>query len=132
MSTHTAFLSKLIGLFLIFGALAMLLHEQSGIATVTSLIHDRPSVLIIGMLGLVTGFAMVLTHNVWSGGVLPVLVTLVGWTILFRGALVLFLSPDRLLNLVELVHLGSLFPLYMAVALVLGVYLTYAGFRASR
>jgi hypothetical protein len=30
-------------------------------------------------MGLLGGLAMVLAHNVWSGGPLPVIVTLIGW-----------------------------------------------------
>jgi hypothetical protein len=132
MSARTIFLGKLLGLFIIVVTLSMLTHRQSSLETVSLLVHDRPLVLILGLIGLAAGLAIVLSHNVWSGGVLPVLVTLVGWMTMFRGALVLFLSPDGLLNLVEIVRLESLFSVYMTVALILGVFLTYAGFKAPR
>jgi hypothetical protein len=41
-----------------------------------------------------TGLAIVIGHNVWSGGALPVIVTLFGWIILIRGVVLLFPSPS--------------------------------------
>jgi hypothetical protein len=35
-----------------------------------------------------------LTHNVWSGGALPVLATLVGWLSLIKALIFLLLSPE--------------------------------------
>jgi hypothetical protein len=37
------------------------------------------------VISLAAGFAMIIGHNVWSGGALPITVTLVGWLILARG-----------------------------------------------
>jgi hypothetical protein len=45
-----------------------------------------------------------LGHNVWSGGALPVVVTLVGWVALIKGLLLLFLSPEAAAGL----YLGGL------------------------
>jgi hypothetical protein len=48
------------------------------------------------IISLVVGVAMIVGHNVWSGGVLAVFVTLVGWLILLKGVALLVLSPDAL------------------------------------
>jgi hypothetical protein len=130
MSRRTIFLGRLIGLFLILAALSMLMHKQSLVVTVTSLIQDRPLLLFIGMIASIAGLAMVLGHNVWAGGVLPVVVTLIGWTTLIRGLLLFFLSPEALASVFEILHFEDLFYTYAAIAMVLGLYLTYAGFKA--
>jgi hypothetical protein len=132
MSPRTIFLSRLIGLFAILISLSMLMHKELSIETATTLIHARPLLSIVGMIVLVCGLAMVLSHNIWSGGLLPIVVTLFGWTILIRGALILFLSPDAMINVFEMLRLEELFPLYVIINLVLGLYLTYAGFQATR
>jgi hypothetical protein len=36
--------------------------------------------LVYAIISLAVGVAMILGHNVWSGGALPVVVTLVGWS----------------------------------------------------
>lgn len=75
MLPRTFFLGRLIGLFLILAALSMLMHKQSLVATVPRLIQDRPLLLFIGLIASIAGLAMVLGHNVWAGGTLPVVVT---------------------------------------------------------
>ncbi|MDX8466346.1 hypothetical protein RFM26_11700 [Mesorhizobium sp. VK23B] len=130
MLPRTIFLGRLIGLFFILSALFMLMHKQSFVATVPRLIQDPPLVLFIGMIATVAGLGMVLGHNVWAGGILPVVVTLIGWTILIRGLLLLFLSPEALATYFEMFHFESLFYVYAAITLVLGLYLTYAASKA--
>ena len=76
----------------------------------------------------IIGLAMVLGHNVWSGGALPVIVTLVGWLILAKGLLLLCLTPQALIGLLERVHYGEHIYTYVLPSLVFGLYLTWAGF----
>jgi hypothetical protein len=123
------FLSRLIGLFVILVALPLAMHKQATLETLTALVHNPPLLLILGMVFLATGLAIVLNHNIWSGGVLPVIVTLIGWVTLLRGLLLLSLSPEALAGLLGIVHYEQLFSLYIVISLVLGAYLTYSGFR---
>jgi len=125
----TLFLSRLIGLFAILVVLSLVTHKQATVDTLTALVRDRPLLLIFGMVWLIAGLAMVLGHNVWSGGALPVVVTLVGWLILFRGLLLLFLSPAAAIGLFKGIHFEQLFHVYFSLSLLFGVYLTYSGFR---
>jgi hypothetical protein len=72
---------------------------------------------------LIAGLAIVLGHNVWSGGALPVMVTLVGWLILVRGLLLLVLSPSAAVDLFTGLRFEQLFYLYATLSLVFGAYL---------
>ena len=63
----TIFLGKLIGLYCIILALAMMRHKQSAVATMNALIRNPPLVLFVEMLGLAAGLAMVLGNYIWSG-----------------------------------------------------------------
>jgi hypothetical protein len=129
MSSLTMFLSRLIGLFVILVALPLAMRKQATLETLTALVHNPPLLLILGMVFLATGLAIVLNHNIWSGGVLPVIVTLIGWVTLLRGLLLLSLSPEALAGLLGIAHYEQLFSLYIVISLVLGAYLTYSGFR---
>jgi hypothetical protein len=131
VSPLTTFLSRLIGLFCILVALPLSTHRQATVETIAALVHNPPLLFIAGMLFLAAGLAIVLNHNVWSGGVLPVIVTLLGWITLVRGLLLLSLSPETLAGLLGMVHFEQLFYLYVVISLVLGVYLTYSGFRPA-
>ena len=132
MSPRTTFLSKLLGLYCILAALAMVARGRATVDTVTALIHNQPLMLIVGVITLFAGLAMVLGHNVWSGGALPVIVTVIGLITLIKSLLFLFLSPEAAAGFFfGGLHYGQLFYLYMAITLVLGVYLTYGGFRST-
>ena len=131
MTSRTIFLARLIGLAAIVLALAMLTQRQGMVETVNAVIQDRAVVLIAGMVWLIAGLAMVLSHNVWSGGVLPVVVTLIGWSLTVRGLILLLVPPNVLAWLFQLVRFGDLFYVYVGIVAVLGGYLTYAGFRSS-
>jgi hypothetical protein len=131
MSARTIILARLIGLFALVQSAAMFIHKEPMVETATGLVRDRPLLLVLGLLALAAGLAMVLSHNVWSGGALPVVVTLVGWVILVRGVLLLLLTPDAIARLFDAVRFGELFYLYAALALLFGLYLTWAGFRRS-
>lgn len=129
MSPRTRFLSKLIGLYLILISLAMAIHKQATVETMNALVRNPPELLVAGMIAAAAGLAIVLGHNVWSGGALPVIVTLTGWLMLIKGVLLLFLSPAGTYRFLLLgPHYEDFFYQYTAIAFVFGGYLTYAGF----
>jgi hypothetical protein len=78
MSRLTVYLARLIGLFTVLLIAALLLH---GGAMIESAIADKPLMFTYAIISLALGLALILGHNVWSGGALPVMVTLVGWLI---------------------------------------------------
>lgn len=110
----------------------MLTHKRVAVETVTALMHDAPLMFVVGVMALVAGLAMVLAHNVWSGGALPVVVTLVGWGILVKSVLLLLLSPEGAVGFfLGRLHYAELFYLYVGFSGVIGAYLTMEGFRAK-
>jgi uncharacterized membrane protein len=86
--------------------------------------------LVYAIISLAVGVAMILGHNVWSGGALPVVVTLVGWLILAKGLLLLFLTPEALSRVYEQMQYGEHYYFFLTPAFVIGLYLTWAGFTA--
>jgi hypothetical protein len=121
----------LIGLYCIVIALSMMTRRQATVETVTALLQNPSMMLIVGIITLAAGLAMILAHNIWSGGALVVIVTLVGWITLIKSLLFLFLPPEMEAGLfLGQLHYRQLFYLYTSVSLVLGVYLTYGGFKS--
>jgi hypothetical protein len=127
---HTAFLARLLGLFTLIVAVSIGLHRTQTLLTVGMMVQSAPLMMVLGFIGLAAGLAMVLAHNVWKGGLLPVIVTLAGWVILLRGVVILALPHPAMVELVDAVHYQQLFYVYIAVAIVIGAYLTFAGFSA--
>ena len=128
MSPLTIFLARLLGLYCVIFASAMITRKRNAVATVKAFIANPPLLLLAEVISLACGLAMVIAHNIWSGGALPVVVTLVGWLMVIRGAAPLALSPAGTAKLVEALRYEQLFYFYMGGTLVLGLYLTWAGF----
>ena len=132
MSPRTLFLGRLIGLYCILISLAMGTHKQATVEIVTNLVHNPPVLFVAGVIAVAAGLALILGHNVWSGGALPVIVTLVGWVALTKGVLILFLSPDAAAEFfLRRLHYEQCYHWYTAASLLLGIYLTYGTSRAN-
>jgi hypothetical protein len=130
MSPRTIFLSRLIGLYALVISTSMLVHKTAMITTAAELAQAPPLLFIAGWFTLLAGLAMVLTHNIWAGGTLPVVVTLIGWALLIRGIVMVFISPGGAASIYEALHFAELYYVYVAIPLLLGIYLTYAGFKS--
>ena len=131
MSSRTIFLSRLIGLYCILVVASMVLHRQATADLMTALLHNLPMMWVLSVITLTAGLAMVLAHNVWSGGALAVVVTLCGWAALIKGLLFLFLptgvESDFILSALRN---PLLFYVWMTPSLIIGIYLTYSGFTS--
>ncbi len=130
MSPRTLFLARMIGLYCILIALAMLLRGQSTVDAVAGLLRDPPLMLVLGVITVAAGLAMVLAHNVWSGTAIAVIVTVIAWATLVKGLLLLILTPDAEAALI-LKGLGfpEFFYAYASITFAIGAYLAYGGFR---
>ena len=93
MSQRTSFLSRLIGLYCILVALPLTSHKQTTIEAAAALLHNASLMLVLGVITLAVGLAMVLGHNVWSGGGLAITVTVIGWLTLIKGYSSSFCRP---------------------------------------
>jgi hypothetical protein len=128
MSRTTVYLARFIGLFALFAVGAVFVR---GPAVIDASLHDAPLMLTYGMISLGAGLALVVGHNVWTGGLTPVVVTLVGWLSLAKGVFLSFFPPDALGRAYASMDYGTHARLYLAPALVVGIYLTVAGFLAK-
>lgn len=130
MSRRTIFISQLIGLYCLLVSLVMLTNKPAMVSIEDTLVHNPAMLFIGGILTLVAGLAIVLSHNVWSGGALPVVVTLVGWIALVKG--LLLVSPGMTIAFWGSFRYEQLYYLYASISFALGSYLTYEGFTALR
>ena len=110
----------------------MLAHAQATVEIMKEIVQTPPLLFMAGLMGMTAGLAIVLAHNVWSGGALPVIVTLFGWAALIKGMLLLLLSPDTesRVFIIGLRYDQHPYP-YAFFLLLLGAYLTYAAFHSE-
>jgi len=130
MSLRTVFISRMLGLYCLIASLIMFAQKSAMVEMENTLVHSPAMLFIAGIITLVAGLAIVLGHNVWSGGAAPVTVTLLGWISLIKG--VLLLSPGTTSGFWDSLHYQQLYYVYASISFVLGAYLTYAGFRIQR
>jgi uncharacterized membrane protein len=114
----------------VFFALAMISHKQTAVETMKALVHDAPVLFLASLLAMAAGLAIILAHNVWSGGALPVVVTVVGWILLIKGLIFLLLPSESSVAYSEALRYSQLFFAYMSIALLFGVFVTLASCRS--
>lgn len=131
MKPLTVYLGRLLGLFTMITSFWLLTERQRAVSTIPALLGDRPAMVIFAIIALAAGLAIVLAHNIWSGGLLPILVTLIGWVMVIRGVLFLFLAPETTLQILAAMQFELLFYVYLGIPFVLGFYLTYLSFSAQ-
>jgi len=131
MSRLTIYLGRFIGLFLLIVSVSMFLDRDSIVEMATALIDDRALLLIVGLIALGIGLAIVVGHNVWSGGLMPIVITLFGWSQFLRGLALLLLPAETQVAFFQVMRLEDFFYIYAGIPLVIGAYLTYAGFTSQ-
>ena len=132
MSARTIFLGKLMGLILAAVGLSILIQGPAMAGLLDRFMHDQPLVFVSSVITLACGVAVLLAHNQWSGGALPVIVTILGWLLTLKGLLLLFLPPDVQIKLVAGLQFARFVYLIGAVDLAIGLYLTIAAFGARK
>jgi hypothetical protein len=125
MPQTTVLLARGFGIFTVVLVTAMMVRGESVIAASVS---DGAVMLAYAIISLAIGVAMIIYHNVWSGGLLPAVVTLVGWLIFIKGLVLLLLPSDTISRALGQMHYGDHFYLYLAPSLAIGLYLSWAGF----
>ena len=90
--------------------------------------NNISSVYVTGVLSLIVGMLVVVSHNVWEGS-WRVLITLIGWISIIKGLIRLF-SPHTVVSVGRRVMHGSLYTMLMVIFLIIGLVLTYNGFWA--
>ena len=124
----TLFLAKLIGLLFLVFSLLMAMNKRAMLAAIDELVRSRGLTLIAGSFNLTAGLTIVLGHNVWSGGALTVVVTLIGWLVALRGVVWLFTPQEKLVQYYEALHFEQKYYVAAAITVALGLYLSIAGF----
>jgi hypothetical protein len=86
------FIARLTGPVMIAAGLAVLLNRQSFHAMAEEFLASRALMFLGGLMVMLGGLAIVLTHNVWTSD-WRVIVTLFGWLLVVAGALRIIEPP---------------------------------------
>lgn len=123
------FLAKLIGPTMLTISAALLVNQQNMREMAADFLQHRGIIFLSGILALVAGIAIVLTHNVWVAG-WPVIITILGWVSVIAGVFrVVF--PDSVKSLGEdMIRTTSAFTVGGIIQGVIGAWLCYVSYMA--
>ena len=124
----TFFLARFIGLMLLAVGASLLFQGKVFMTVLTDITENRSTLFMVGMVLYLGGVAIVLTHNVWSGGPPTVVITLIGWVLILRGVASMFLPGQSMTRIIRVFKVEEFSWLYGLLVLVIGAYLIYSGF----
>lgn len=120
------FLAKVIGLYMLIAG-GLVFRGPSYYKQLTEDVMTQRGVLLVsGIMTLILGILMVLTHNIWVAD-WRVLITILSWWALIKGVLLLYF-PDKLHNFAVRMQEGSAFYLLTVLVLLLGAFFCWKGF----
>jgi len=123
------FLARFLGPLLLLPGIGLLLNPRAFLTMGTELVGSLMLVYLFGLIDLAAGLAIVLVHNVWVPD-WRVLITLIGWLMLIRGA-VRILIPEIVMGYAKtLFRNNMLCPVSGGVLVILGLALCYFGYVA--
>ncbi len=127
---HTSiFLARLLGPLFLLPGIGVLINPRVFRALATEVVRSVTLIYLFGLVDFAGGLAIVLNHNVWAMS-WRVLITLIGWVLLVRGA-VRIAVPDTIMGYApRYVGNKQIYPVIGAAAVILGLVLCYFGFRA--
>ncbi len=121
------FLAQLLGSILLVVGIAVLADRAHTRALSEEFLRSPALLFLAGLLALVPGLAIILTHNVWTAD-WRVLITLLGWLMTISG-LIRILLPNRVTVLGQaLLSKNETFTISGGVTVFLGAVLTVCGF----
>jgi len=121
------FIAKLLGpIFLVIG-LGLFANRQAYRTMAEQFLHSPPLVYLSGVMALLGGLAIVLTHDVWTFD-WRILVTLIGWLALVRGALRIVLPEWSMAMAAKMVARDDVLLGGTVAAILIGVILSFYGY----
>ena len=121
------FLARMIGIMALLIGASMAVRRNMLMSIFHDVARNRTLSYILGVLMAIIGLFIVLSHRVFYSG-FPLLITVIGWGILVEGVSYLFVSEEFLERYMATLNNRKVYYLIALAYLVIGGYLTYAGF----
>jgi hypothetical protein len=125
----SVYLARLLGPLLLLPGIGLLINPRAFRAMATEVVGSLTLVYLFGLIDFAAGLAIVLVHNVWTMN-WRVLVTLIGWLLLIRGAARVLITETLMGYAKSLIRNKQLYLVSGGVLVVLGLVLCYFGYVA--
>lgn len=123
---NSILLAKIIGPIYLIIAVGMLLNQEHYRAVAKEFVESPALYYVSATLALILGMLIVRFHNVWSGW--PTVITLLGWAAIVKGIARTLIPNQATQWITKLVASPNTIAGTAVVALVLGAFLTAAGY----
>jgi hypothetical protein len=125
--TLTVYLARFFGVYIAVMGIVMIVRREAMLQLMSAFIDQRPLIFVLAMLRVLIGLAVVLAHNEWRGTV-AIVVSLIGWITLLRGIALMLLPADTERKVLVFFERGSQYHAAAIIAIVFGLWLSYASF----
>ncbi len=126
MNTSIA-IAQFLGILLAVMGLSVVMDRKSVAAALEKTVQDRGFLWLWGFLILAMGAVIVVLNNIWTSGLLSLLITVLGWLTVIKGGFLL-LFPNSSVSLYRWANKDGILIFGGIVAFVLGLILLYKGF----
>ncbi len=120
------FLAKLVGLYLVIMSVALFLRAKDLNGILKEFHKHKGLEMMMGIIAVIFGLLVVLTHNVWDT-LWQGFISLVGWSALVKGILVLW-APESFYEIAKGFDHESMFRVGAFVVYVMGAFILAKGF----
>lgn len=120
------YLADIWGISIVIFSFALLIKDTH-VKKIFAAIEREEGMFMWGLMSVVVGIAIVLAHNLWVKD-WQVLVTILGWLSLVKGALFMFF-PEFIRRVAKNMENSKYLPIGLVVAVFIGLVLTYFGFK---
>lgn len=121
------FLAKTIGLYLVIISAALMLKADEFKPMMLDMLRNPSLVLFSGIMALIFGILIVVSHNVWVMD-WRVIITLLGWLTLLKGVGRLFYPEFVMKKATKCVENKTSYNIMMLITLFIGLVLLYFGY----
>lgn len=122
------FWAKFLGLYCVLLGIGMLVNSKQFKAFIIEAANNPLTIFFSGILALIFGLLIVITHNVWVGW--PIIITVIGWVALIKGIIRLYFSR-WLAGYISKFSENNLYYATVVICFILGLVLLYFGFVVS-
>lgn len=123
----TILLSKVFGIYLIVGGLAIIVRRKYFMSVVHQWVDHGMLRMIVAIAEFVAGLFIIMTHNIWE--TLPEgIVSAAGWILMLEGAFYLFASEKLVRKLMKMFNTKMWYIVGGLLSIALGAYLINFGF----
>ena len=120
---NTIIIAQVLGFFFAFVGISMVTNRKNTVAVIEASIQNKAVLWLWGFLATLIGATIVVLNNVWTSG-LPLLVTVLGWIALIKGAFILFF-PNATVSLYRKFNKVNTIVFFGIIAFLLGLVLFY-------